>query len=164
MISQLLAQWLKEPNGMSLFLSTFINKVDKKGRVSVPAPFRSALVEESFQGIVVFRSYRFDAIEACGLSRMGLLSERVDRLDLFSEDQDELTAAIFADAHQLSFDTDGRVMLPEVLTAHANIKDKVAFVGRGTTFQIWEPDYFKEHQEKARENILAKGATLKIRD
>ncbi|HUX80306.1 MAG TPA: division/cell wall cluster transcriptional repressor MraZ [Alphaproteobacteria bacterium] len=148
---------------MALFLSTFINKLDKKGRVSVPAPFRLALTGQTFQGIVAFRSYKFSAIEGMGIDRMQRLSDSVDQLDLFSEAQDDLTATIFADAHMLAFDGDGRVMFPQALLEHAKIQDSVAYVGHGATFQIWNPEAFEVHQNEARKRVQGKQATLKLR-
>lgn len=148
---------------MALFLSTFVNKVDRKGRVSVPAPFRAQIVGQTFNGIIAFRSYRQRAIEACGISRMTNLSESLDELDQFSEAQDDLAATIFADAHQLQFDSEGRVMLPPLLVDHANITDTAAFIGRGATFQIWEPEAFRDHQEAARTRTRDQGATLRLK-
>jgi len=147
---------------MALFISTFTNKIDAKGRLSVPAPFRAALANQPFQGIVLFKSYRLPALEGCGIDRMAQLSNSVDQLDLFSEDQDDLAATLFADAHQLPFDSDGRVLLPEGLRAFAGIETQAAIVGRGATFQIWEPKAFQSHQEKARERLRQRGATLKL--
>src|SRR3990167_7048257 len=134
---------------MTLFLSTFINKLDKKGRVSVPASFRLALSKQSFQGIVTFRSFKLPAIEGMGIDRMQRLSESVDQLDLFSDTQNDLTASIFSDSQMLAFDGDGRVVLNQGLLDHAKIKDGVAFVGRGATFQIWDPSAFEMHQQDA---------------
>lgn len=148
---------------MTLFLSTFINKLDKKGRVSVPASFRLALSGQSFQGIVAFRSYKLPTIEGMGMDRMQRLSDSVDQLDLFSDAQDDLTATIFADSQMLAFDGDGRVILSQLLLDHAQIKETVAFVGRGTTFQIWNPDAFEAHQREARKRVQEKQATLKLR-
>jgi MraZ protein len=147
---------------MSLFLSTFTNKVDRKGRVSVPATFRAALATQPFQGIILFKSYRLPALEGCGIDRMTLLSDSVDQLDLFSEDQDDLTATLFADAVQLAFDGDGRILLPEDLRAFVGVRETVSFVGRGKTFQVWEPDAFAAHQEEARRRLRERGATLKL--
>ena len=146
---------------MALFLSTFCNKLDKKGRVSVPASFRAALSGQTFQGIIAFRSLTLQAVEGFGMDRMEKLSQQIDRLDLFSEDQQDWASSIFADAQQLGFDNDGRVTLPEILREHSQIKDFVAFVGRGPTFQLWNPDHFKEYQSKARERLIAnKGSSL----
>ncbi len=148
---------------MALFLSTFINKLDKKGRVSVPASFRLALSGQTFQGIVAFRSYKLLAIEGMGMDRMQRLSESVDQLDLFSDAQDDLTTTIFADAQMLALDGDGRVVLPQLLLDYARIQDSVAFVGRGATFQIWEPQAFEAHQQEARERVQEKKVPLKLR-
>ncbi|MEN8237261.1 MAG: division/cell wall cluster transcriptional repressor MraZ [Pseudomonadota bacterium] len=148
---------------MALFLSTFVNKIDKKGRISVPATFRAALAPESFQGIVTFRSYKYNAIEACGLSRMQRLSESVDDLDSFSDAQDDLTATIFADSIQLSLDGDGRITLPQSLREHAEITDAAAFVGRGATFQIWQPAAFEAMQQQARERVRQQKTTIRLK-
>ena len=148
---------------MALFLSTFVNKVDRKGRVSVPASFRAALAGQAFSGIVVFRSHTLEALDACGMDRMDRLSRSVDDLDLFSQQHDDLTATIFADAHQLPFDSDGRIVLPEHLARHAKITDRAAFVGRGAMFQIWNPDAFLRFQDEARARTRQAGATLRLR-
>jgi MraZ protein len=147
---------------MGLFLSTFVNKVDAKGRVSVPATFRIALTQEAFQGLVAFRSYKYQAIECCSYTRMEMLSGSLDNLDMFSDEQDDLTATIFADALQLPFDGDGRIILPKKLAEFANITDRAAFVGRGATFQIWSPDSFNQIQTQARERTKDRQATLRL--
>lgn len=147
---------------MALFLSTFVNKVDRKGRISVPAPFRAALSGQNFPGIVVFRSYTTRAIEASGFDRMKRLATAVDDLDQFSARQEDLTATIFADARQLAFDGEGRVMLTADLMAHAGIEDLAAFVGRGPTFQIWQPEAFERYQAEARARAQREGVSLRL--
>jgi MraZ protein len=147
---------------VALFLSTFVNKVDKKGRVSVPAPFRTALATQTFAGIIAFRSFKLPAIEGSGIDRMEEMSARIDALDEFSEDRDALSS-IFADAQQLAFDGEGRIILPETLCAHAGISENAAFVGLGRTFQIWEPQRFEQHRDELRERARRQGTTLPTR-
>lgn len=147
---------------MPLFLSTYVNKLDKKGRVSVPAQFRTHLQDEDFHGVILYRSYKYAAIEGCTSSRMQRLSNSVDQLGVFSDAQDDLTAAIFADAHQLPIDTDGRIILPEDLIQHAHIQEQVAFVGRGATFQLWNPDAFTHLQHQARDRIAQQKVSLTL--
>jgi MraZ protein len=145
------------------FLGTFENKVDRKGRVSVPATFRQNLAQTSFQGVVVFASHKAEAIEACSMDFMAELSENVDSYDLFSEAQEDLAATLFADSHQLAFDGEGRIMLPDDLCAHAGITDKAAFMGMGKTFRIWEPARLAEFKLSARDRAKQKGLTLSRR-
>jgi MraZ protein len=105
------------------------------------------------QGIIAFRSLTLPAIEGFGMDRMEKLSQQLDRFDLFSQDQDDWSASIFADAQHLSFDSEGRITLPEELKIHSGLGDHVAFVGRGPTFQLWNPEQFKAYQESARQRL-----------
>lgn len=146
-----------------MFIGTFENKVDRKGRVSVPATFRSALQGQAFHGIIAFRSYRAQAIEACGMDFMQKLNDSVSNLDLFSDTHDDLATTIFADSHSLALDGDGRVMMPAELAEHAGITDKAAFVGKGPIFQIWEPGHLQAHKDEARERARSQGLTLPLR-
>lgn len=148
---------------MAVFIGTFENKVDRKGRVSVPAPFRQALAGQSFHGIVAFRSYRAPAIEACGMDFMERLGTSVADIDLFSDTHDDLATTIFADSQQLALDGEGRVMLPAVLTEHAGIGERAAFVGKGQLFQIWEPRALEREKNLARERAREKRLTLPLR-
>ena len=147
---------------LALFLSTFVNKVDRKGRVSVPATFRASLTGQNFNGIIAFRSFKLPALEASGVDRMEELSDRIDALPEFSEDRDALSS-IMADAQQLAFDGEGRIVLPEELCKHAGITETAAFIGLGRTFQIWEPQAFETHQQDMRERARRQGTTLPSR-
>jgi MraZ protein len=153
---------LRDANGRSvaLFIDTFVNKIDRKGRISVPASYRAALAGQVFQGIVAFPSFKYPAIQCAGMDWMTALTENVGRVDLFSDEHDDLTATLFADAKQLAFDGEGRVMLPEILTAHAKIDEAAAFVGRGHTFEIWQPAALEAYKAEARRRALEKGRTL----
>lgn len=136
---------------MALFLSTFENKVDTKGRVSVPSQFRSMLHGQDFSGIVLYESSINKCIEGCSIDRIQKFSEAIDDLDPTSRERDAFAAVILGGAAQLPFDSDGRVILPKNLMEFANIKDKAVFIGKGQTFEVWEPDLFKEYVEKVRE-------------
>jgi MraZ protein len=145
---------------MALFLSTFLNRIDRKGRVSVPAGFRAALAGQTFQGVVLFRSSGHACLEGFAMSRMEELSARLDAFDMFSSEQDDLATAIFGDAVQLPFDPEGRIMLPAPLVDFSGLKEQVAFVGMGRKFQIWDPVAFEARKTEARKHIKAQGLTL----
>lgn len=146
---------------MTLFLSTYINKVDKKGRVSVPANFRVALQKEDFQGIIVYSSFVNQCIEACGMNRMARLSESIDNLDPYSEERDAFAAAILGGSFQLPFDGEGRIILPESLMHDVGINEQAVFVGKGATFEIWTPTTFEKYASKAKD--LARQERAKLR-
>ncbi len=149
---------------MPLFLSTFENKVDKKGRVSVPASFRSELIEQGFNGIIAFPSLAHPAIEGWGKERMKALAGGIDTFDPFSDQRDNFANAILAEATELAFDGEGRVVLPEKLKEHAGIGETATFVGRGSTFQIWAPAAFVAAQEEAKRRAKENREVLKMKE
>ena len=147
---------------MALFLSTFTNKVDKKGRVSVPASFRSVLSKQDFAGIVVYGSFINDCIEGCGMDRIEKLSESIDMLDPFSEERDAFATTILGGSIQLPFDSEGRVLLPESLLTLSNVSERAVFVGKGKTFEIWEPEAYKRYEDRARTLAKKERAALRL--
>ncbi len=146
---------------LTAFLSTYHNKVDRKGRVSVPAAYRSVLTGASFQGIIVYPSMTEPAIEAFGRDLLDRMSrQRTDRSieggdfeQLLLGGGDGLVEAIMAMVRELPFDGEGRAILPPSLAAHAGITDRATFVGRGDRFQIWEPEAFERHQAEAIDRL-----------
>ncbi len=145
---------------MALFLSTFTNKVDKKGRVSVPASFRAALADQLHNGVVVFASHQHGCLEGFDWSKMDELSERMDQFDLFSEEQDDLATTIFGESVQLLLDGDGRVVVPAHLLEAAQITSKATFVGLGKKFQIWSPKMFDRRKVQARSSVQDQKLTV----
>jgi MraZ protein len=143
---------------MILFLSTTINKVDKKGRVSVPAAFRASLKNES--GIVVFPALQHPALEACSLKHLDILSRALEGLHLSPEIYELVETTVFGGAHQLPIDGDGRVVLPESMIAAAQIESEAAFVGRRRTFQIWNPQTYAAFEARARETARTQKISL----
>jgi MraZ protein len=145
---------------MALFLDTFVNKLDRKGRISVPASYRQQLASNGFQGIAALPSFKHRAIQCGSLEWLDQINKRLGAVDLFSDEHDDLTATLFGDTKQLPFDGEGRIILPPALIEHAGIADLAAFVGRGSTFEIWDPAALDVYKAEARRRALDKGRTL----
>ena len=81
---------------MTQFLGTHQNRLDAKGRVSVPAPFRAALRDgaEAAGGIVLRPSFNHPCIEAWPANEFQALAAPLNRLDLFSEEHDDLASKV----------------------------------------------------------------------
>ena len=149
---------------MSLFLSSYENRLDTKGRISVPASFRASVSNEKFAGVVLYRSFTNNCIEGLSMSRMEQMAAATDKMGIFDSELDDLSAMLFADARQLAFDVTGRIVIPTDLLKHAGITDTAVFVGRGNSFQIWNPDAFRAAQEKSLGNLRKSRPNLKIGD
>ncbi len=136
---------------MSAFLSTVTSKIDSKGRVSVPAIFRAVASAQGFCGIYLYPSFTESAIEGGGQVLMDNVSQMLAQLDPYTDESHALATALFADSHQMHFDGDGRISLPEILIDHADIEKDLTFVGLGAKFQIWNAAQFAVYRKTARD-------------
>lgn len=145
-----------------LFLDTITNKVDTKGRVSLPADYR-AIVKELSTEIVCYRSLTSPCIEGCTEELLEKLATDIENsTDFFSETQDDLTNLIFGDSKRFTFDSTGRIMLTEKLLKHAEITDIAVFVGKGRKFQIWSAKNWEKEEQRIREKIKNNRPSIKM--
>jgi MraZ protein len=144
-----------------MFLSTYENKLDKKGRVSVPASYRSYLSNLGYNGIVCFSSFNNQCIEAWPQDSIEKISNAIDSLNPFEEKKDYFATSILSESINLQFDSEGRIILTTKLLKHSKIKNNVLFVGQGKTFQIWEPTSFEKFRVNARKKPNINRASLK---
>jgi MraZ protein len=145
---------------MALFAGTYENRIDRKGRVSLPADFRAELPVEGNRIVYVYPSPRGGALEACDRAFMQRMADSLEQFDMFSDEENDLASIIVAEARRVSIDGEGRVLLPPELIEFAGIDERVTFVGRGARFQIWDPTAFSESAAQARER--AKGRTMRL--
>ena len=144
-----------------MFLSSYENKIDKKGRVSVPATFRSHLNSMGYNGFISYPSFNHSALEACSQDRIEKLSHAIDSLNPFEEKRDFFATSILSESTNLQFDSEGRISLTSKLLKHAKITTSMVFVGQGKTFQIWEPTLFEKFKVNARKKANLNRASLK---
>jgi MraZ protein len=144
-----------------MFLSTYENRLDKKGRVSVPASFRSYLSNLGYNGVICYPSFNHQSIEAWPQDRIEKISNTIDTLNPFEEKRDFFATSILSESTNLQFDSEGRISLTQKLLKHAKIRNSMIFVGQGKTFQIWEPTIFEKFKVNARKKANLNRASLK---
>ncbi len=127
----------------------------------MPASFRSYLSSMGYNGVICYPSFNNPSIEGCAQNRIEKLSSSIDSLNPFEEKRDIFATSVLAESINLQFDSEGRISLPSKLLKHAKIKEKMLFVGQGTTFQIWEPNLFEKFKAQARKKANFHRASLK---
>ncbi len=146
---------------MDLFLSKYFNKIDKKGRVSLPSSFRSVLPKSNRNEIILYKSIKSKSLEGCGVGRLEEIAKRINNLDFFSEDYDDFSTSIFSEIVTTNIDKEGRFLIPEDLKNYAGIKKEAAFFGQGHFFQIWEPKKGLENIKVSRKRLLEEKKSLR---
>jgi MraZ protein len=138
------------------FVGTFTNKLDAKGRVSIPAPFRSALQAQGTEGVFCIPALGLQAVKGFGQIFYAETRDVVKpHHPLYDQKHAMLAAAVFSQSQHLSFDDDGRVRLPDDLIAHAGIKDRVCFAGLDSIFEIWNPETYAPVRDARMKHALA---------
>ncbi len=138
---------------MDEFVSTFTNRLDAKGRVSIPAQFRAVLAVDGFDGLYCCPTLDQQAFDAGGNRLRQVIGASISNFEPFSEDHELLSTTLIGDSEILKIDQDGRVVLSDTIKAHAGIADRVVFVGQGYKFQIWEPERFAAYREEAQNRL-----------
>ena len=145
---------------MELFVSHFVNKIDKKGRISFPSSFRNALPKNNRNEIILYKSLKNKSIEGCGAQRINEIAQRINSLDFFSQDQDDFSTSIFSEIIPTNLDKEGRFLIPENLKKFAQISFEATFIGQGHYFQIWEPNSALKKQKESRDRLFKEKKSL----
>jgi MraZ protein len=143
-----------------MFLSTFEKQLDAKRRIVVPQEFR-ALAAGPFDGVFCFPSIEADCIEGGGKALFDRYMGVIEELEFGDPLRTALETSVLGGMAKLSFDTAGRITLPESLCAMFGLTDWVIVVGLGDRFQIWSRDAFQAHRAAQRD--LAREGLAQLR-
>lgn len=139
---------------MDRFLSNAVNRIDAKGRVSVPAHFRSVLQRRGFGELYALRALDVPALDVGGPDLLDRYEQRIALEDPFLQTADDMSFFCHGDGMFLKLDQDGRITVTDAMREHTGISSDVAFVGRGNFFQIWEPQRLSAHGAQVRARLL----------
>jgi MraZ protein len=139
---------------MDRFLSSAVNRIDAKGRVSVPAHFRSILQKRGYSDLYALRALEVAALDVGGPDLLDRYEQRIALEDPFLQTADDMSFFCYGDGAFLKLDQDGRITVSDFIREHTGITGDVAFVGRGHFFQIWEPRKLKAYGAEARARLL----------
>ncbi len=138
---------------MDRFLSHFTHRFDAKGRISIPAPFRQALVKDGFEGVYAYPSLDAPALDCGGLKLLAEIDALLASLPPFSPARDAFATALLGTSEILRMDSEGRVTLDDRVKTSLGLDHEAVFVGQGHKFQIWAPPRFATYLEAARERV-----------
>ncbi len=144
---------------MRRFTSRYLNKIDRKGRVSVPSPFRAVIEDQGATHFYLKRNLGDGAIDGVTEAFMAEIQTRIEAMDIGSDERDALEDEYFAESVEVRCDPEGRIILPRDAVDFAGLGEEALFVGLGSRFQIWNPETYKASRERRSET--ARKLTLK---
>jgi len=137
-----------------MFVSTYQGRVDGKGRVSIPAPYRHALGARC-PTVVVSAVYMLGSpcLAVYGLASMAALVNSLKEAGPDDEARQAVSLTLFPHAQTMTTDSTGRILLPAHLLRHAHLDDRVLAVGAGDHFHLWNPDRYNRVQQRATKMV-----------
>lgn len=137
---------------MRRFRGESVHKVDQKGRVSVPAPFRRVLEEgdpDWTEGlnpnlVLIYGMPGGNCLEGYTVEGAARLDDKVARLPTFSRQRRALERLLNTQSVYAQVDENGRIVLPQRLRETFGLETEALFAGMGEHFQIWAPDAYRE--------------------
>ena len=148
---------------MNQFLGTYQNRLDAKGRVSIPASFRTVLRTgdaDAPLAVILRRSHQFPCIEVWPPAKFEELASSLSKLSQFSDEHDDMASVIYTDAFPVEVDKEGRIPLPATLVQHATLATQVEFQGKGAIFQIWQPEAGARRKAEAHAGVRSRKQSL----
>ena len=135
-----------------MFLGEYTHSLDPKGRLTIPARFRTPLTD----GLVISRGQ-----DACLViypqREWESLAESLGRLPRSNRDARSYNRLLFSGASEATLDKMGRVLIPAFLREHAGIHDDAVLVGANKIIEIWNPEAW---QKTLTENLAEMEAIL----
>ncbi len=145
-----------------LFFSSYNNKIDKKGRISMPSNFRESIISHTGKSsVILYKSLTKDALEGSTLNYILNINKAISSFDPFSKEKDFFSTAIFAESVNLDIDQEGRIIIPKNYLNYAKINEQAMFIGKGSTFEIWNPDAFEKYSKECREFAIQNAKMIK---
>ena len=139
---------------MTRFLSSAVNRIDAKGRVSVPAHFRAVVQQRGYSELYAIRQLDVPALDVGGLDLLDRYEKRIAAEDPFLQTADDMSFFVHGDGAFLKLDQEGRITVTDFIRGHTGISTDVAFVGRGSFFQMWEPGRLGAYGAQVRARLL----------
>jgi len=140
---------------MDRFLSSAVNKIDAKGRVSVPGPFRALAAKRGYHDLYALRALEEPALDVGGMDLLDRYERELDQANPFLRNTNDMSAYVHGEGTFLKLDGDGRITMSDFIREHTGITAEVGFLGRGQFFQIWEPARMRQHLAEVRSRLTA---------
>lgn len=135
---------------MEWFADQFTNKIDRKGRVSVPADFRQVLAARNGgiapSGLYIFPDRNEPCINGASDDYFDGFMKNFEAGDLSDPSKKIEIRNLMKHRKRLSFQDEVRVVLPPEWLSQLGITDEALFVGTGFIFQIWNPKTWAEFE------------------
>jgi len=126
-----------------MLLGEYKHNLDSKGRMAIPAKFRS----DVSAGAIITRGLD-RSLFVFGLKEWEVLVEKLTALPLAQSNSRAFVRLMLAGASDARLDTQGRILIPDYLREYAGLKKQVVVIGLFNRIEVWDADMWKQYKSK----------------
>ena len=127
--------------------------IDAKGRLAVPSRHRDQLSSDASNALILTLNPWDRCLWLYPRSEWELIEEKLQALSDFDREARRTKQIIRGYATDCALDRQGRVLLPNELRKFALLDKRVAFLGQGNKFEIWDEDTWNGQRDEWLEGV-----------
>lgn len=135
-----------------MFYGEYLHSIDRKGRLILPAKFREAAKQQFIEKFFVTRG-----LDTCLFmfpeEEWRLQENKLKSISFTKQQARTFNRLYFSGASEVSFDAQGRILLPQYLKDFAQIKKDVLIVGVSNRIEIWAKQKWEEFYANSRQSF-----------
>ena len=129
------------------FTGEYINLVDQKHRLSIPAKFRNALGSDNDKTFVLSKGFD-ECLLLYPLNEWKIVEEQLSSLSSIKNKNRNFIRKITRHANYVKYDSQGRIAIPELLLNYANIAKEVLVIGVVKKIELWDQTTLNNYEKQ----------------
>jgi len=136
-------QYQLKTSKLNSIIGTYECKVDAKGRLLLPAPFKKQLSAALLDGFVLKRSVFQPCLELYPMAEWNLMMNKINKLNRFVKKNNDFIRRFTAGVKVVEIDALGRLLVPKDLVAFASISKDLVLSSAINIVEIWDKDLYE---------------------
>ena len=125
-----------------MFRGLSSGQIDSKGRITIPANYRTLMVEEASGSLVVTIDTEARCLLLYPFPQWQIIEEKLESLPSFQPAARRVQRLLMGHATDVEMDNHGRILLPPLLREYAGLEKRAVLVGQGKKFELWDEGYW----------------------
>ncbi len=122
--------------------------LDTKGRMSIPTKYRDALSITETKGLIVTIDTESTCLLLYPLNVWEEIESKLDQLPSFDPHARRIQRLLIGHASEVELDSQGRILLPQILREYALLEKKTMLIGQRKKFEIWSEENWVRGRER----------------
>lgn len=120
--------------------------MDAKGRMAMPARYRDPLQKQNITHLVLTIDTESTCLLLYPFPEWEIIEKKLQELPSFNSTARRIQRLLIGHATELEIDSNGRILIPQLLREHAKLDKKMMLVGQGKKFELWDEDQWHHNR------------------